>query len=532
MVRVGLWGAFDLEHFGDALGARIARVELGRRIAGLELLTYAPIGYVGRNRYEDRAHPAGPLGAWTEERLDELAGQIDVLVIGSGELRSDWELAPSYGMEPEELERRQVHWFFIEGLAKHEVDVPTAWNAVGIPGDPDRAMAARYRAAMAQRAYVSVRDEASRERLAMAGVDREVFVVPDPGFLIDRAFPREALEHRVGRLRETGAYPPGEALVVQGSEALVEHADVVAEQVLRLCRDRNLTPVLVETGPIHGDDAFADALGSRLETSYRFPADAGADDLTAAIAWSTGFVGSSLHGNVAAAAYDRPGLLLNLAGGTKLPGAGGVLALPERVVSDPAEVADAFERVWSRGSIAARVHDLCSAIDRHFDRLAKLAAGIDDHDEAAPMMPGSTLDDERERYARATRALGRRMAAEQAAFADRERDLEEWIRDQATEIVEKDIRFTKLWRKLHEADRHYNWHKQRADQASVLTDNMQEEIDWLRGLLEQREATIERQRSEIEQLRHGVFGRANALIVRVRRRLFSRSRRDDPGTET
>jgi hypothetical protein len=336
----------------------------------------------------------------------------------------------------------------------------------------------------------------------------------------------------VARLREAGAYPPEDALIVQGSESLVAHADAIAEQVLRLCRDRELTPVLVETGPIHGDGVFADALGSWLETAYRFTADADAQDLAAAIAWSAGFVGSSLHGNVAAAAYDRPGVLLNLAGGSKLPGAGGVLGLPERVVSDPADVADAYERVWSRGSIAARVQDLRAAIDRHFDRLAQLAAGVESPDEAAPVMPGSTLDDERERYARATRALGRRMAAQQAAFDDRERALEEWVRGQATQIVEKDIRFTKLWRRLHEADRHYNWHKRRADQASVLTDKMQEEIDWLKGIVEEREATIERQRAEIEQLRHGVFGRLNALVGRVRRRLFSRSGRDDAGSAT
>jgi hypothetical protein len=532
MVRVGLWGAFDLEHFGDAVAAHIARIELGRRVARLELLTYAPIGYVGRNRYEDRAHPAAPLGAWTEERLDELADQLDVLVIGSGELVYGTELAGGYGMEPDELERRQVHRFFIEGLAKHEVDVPTAWNAVGIPEDPDRATAARYRAALAQRAYVSVRDEASRERLAMAGVDREVFVVPDPGFLIDRAFRRDVLDDHVARLRATDSYPMGDTVVVQGSRALVEHADAIAEQVQRLCRDRDLTAVLVETGPIHGDDAFADALGGRLDARYRLHLEAGAEDLAAAIAWSSGFIGSSLAGNVTAAAYDRPGLLLNVAGGSKLQGAGGVLGLPERVVSDPAEIADAFERVWRRGPIAARVDDLRSAIDRHFDRLAQLASGIESSDAAAPVMPGSTLDDERERYARATRALGQRMAAQEAAFSDREEALEAWIKDQATQIVDKDIRFTKLWRKLHEADRHYNWHKRRADQASVLTDKMQEEIDWLKGIVDEREATIERQRAEIDQLRHGVFGRLNALIVRVRRRLFSRSGRDDAGSAT
>ena len=33
------------------------------------------------------------------------------------------------------------------------------------------------------------------------------------------------------------------------------------------------------------------------------------------------------------------------------------------------------------------------------------------------------------------------------------------------EIVAKGPRFTALWRKIHEADRHYHWHKLRADRA-------------------------------------------------------------------
>ena len=142
------------------------------------------------------------------------------------------------------------------------------------------------------------------------------------------------------------------------------------------------------------------------------------------------------------------------------------------------------------------------------------------------------MDDERERYARAARVLGRRMAEQQAAFVQRERDLEEWLREQATQIVEKDIRFTKLWRKLHEADRHYNWHKRRADQAGVVQDKMREEIDWLKRLVEERDATIERQRRDIRKLSGGLFGRLNWLLIRARRKLFSRSRGGDGGSAT
>ena len=520
MVRIGLWGTFDLENFGDMLFPRIARMELGRRVPRLELRTWSPIGYVGRNRFEGGDEPAAPLGVFGEERLAELARELDVLVIGGGEIvhDRDWELAPHYGLEPQEMTRRQTHRFFVEGLGAREVDVPTAWHAVGIPHDPDGELAARLRGSLAHRAYVSVRDEGSRERLVTAGVDREVLVVPDSAFLIDRLLPLDALQDRVRRLREAGAYPPGEALVVQGSRSLVVNADAVAGQVARLCRDRDLVPVLVETGPIHGDGEFADAIAERLPDALRLPAEAGTEDLVAAIAWSTGFVGSSLHGNIVAAAYDRPSLMLNLAGQAKLQGAGRVLGAPERVVGDPAELADAFERVWAQGSIAARVDDLRRRVDEHFDRLGGLATSIEvDGGRPAPVVEGSTLDDERERYARATRALAARMAAQQAVFADRELDLRSWLDAATRESTEKDIRFTRLWRRLHEGDRHYAWHKDRADEAESLLARTQEEVAWLRGVLQEREELIEGQRPEIDRLQ-GEIDRLQEEIDRLKER--------------
>lgn len=518
MVRMGLWGTFDLENFGDMLFPRIARMELSRRVPRLELRAWSPIGYVGRNRFEGAGEPAESLGTWGEERLDELALELDVLVIGGGEIvhDRDWELAPHYGLAPEEMTRRQTHRFFVEGLGKHEVDVPTAWHAVGIPHDPDREMAARLCGALAHRAYVSVRDEGSRERLVTAGVDREVLVVPDSAFLIDRLLPPDTLEDRVRRLREAGVYPPGEALVLQGNRSLVAQVDAVAEQVARLCRERDLVPVLVETGPIHGDGAFADAIAERLPDALRLPAGAGVEDLVAAIAWSTGFVGSSLHGNIVAAAYDRPGLMLNLAGQAKLEGAGRVLGAPERVLSDPDELAGAFGRVWERGSIAARIDDLRRRVDEHFDRLGELATSIEvDGGRGAPVMEGSTLDDERERYARATRALAARMVAQQAAFADREHDLRAWLEAAMREITEKDIRFTRLWRRLHEGDRHYAYQKKRADEAGSVQAALREEVDWLGGLLEGSERLVEHQRAEIDRLR-GREGWWPCLRERVR----------------
>jgi hypothetical protein len=73
------------------------------------------------------------------------------------------------------------------------------------------------------------------------------------------------------------------------------------------------------------------------------------------------------------------------------------------------------------------------------------------------------------------------MAAMQAAFAERERDLRAYIDAQARELVEKDIRFTRLWRRLHEGDRHYHWHLRRADEAEAANEQLRAEVEWLRS---------------------------------------------------
>jgi polysaccharide pyruvyl transferase WcaK-like protein len=501
MVRIGVWGAFDVEDFGSMLGPRIVRTELAARLPDVELRLRSPIGYVGLNRFED-GEPAAPLGAWSDERISELATEIDVLIIGPGDLAADRDadMGRFYGLEPSELIRRAPHRFFIEGLGKHEVDLPTAWHAVGVPVDPTADMARRLRAALAQRAYVSVRDEASRERLLLAGVEREVLVVPDPLFLVPRIFSRDGLADRVRLLRERAGYPGGDTLLVQGGRSLLDRVDDIADAVSSLCRARGLTPVAVETGPIDGDGEFAAAIVRRLPEAIRMPADSGAHDLAASIAWSAGFVGSSLHGNIVAAAYDRPGLMLNLPGRAKREGAGRLLGMPERVVVDPAEIPAVFGRIQARGTIAARVDDLCARLDEHFGRLAELASSVEVRLDAPPVLPGSTLADERERYALAVHALGARMAEQQAAFADRERDLAEWIKGQAAQIVEKDIRFTKLWRRLHDADRHYAWHKGRADDAEELIERQRAEIEWLGAVADERQREVDQLRADVVRL--------------------------------
>jgi hypothetical protein len=482
MVRIGLWGTFDVEHLGDCMVPRVLGAELARRLPDADLRPASPLGYVGLNRYEDEV-PAAPLGAWSEDRVDELARGIDLLVIGAGSIAhgDDARLAPWYGLPGDRLERNAPSRFLIEGVGKHEVDVPTAWFAVEVEPDATAELEARWRDALAARALVGVRDEPSKAALVAAGVDRPIDVVPDPTLLLPRVLPTAVLSARIDRLRRLGAYPDGEALLVQGGDGELEHVEAFAAAVSSIAAARSLTPVIVEPEPIHGDGRFADALASELPSARRLPADAGVDDVVAAVAWAAGVVGRSRSLHVTAAAYDRPAVLVDLEDAPRFADLASRLGAPERRVTSIHEVADAYEGAIARGSLAEPVARAVGAIDDALDAIAALAATVDVGADDPPVLPSSTLADERERYAIATRALATRMAEAQRAFAERERDLHAYADAVNRELVERDIRFTKLWRRVHEGDRHYHYHKHRADEAELRIAHLEQEVEFLRG---------------------------------------------------
>jgi polysaccharide pyruvyl transferase WcaK-like protein len=430
--RVALWGTFDVDNYGDHLFPRVAAHELRRRLPEAVVDAYSPYGWLHPTGL-DGGRAASPLGPWSPERARRLAASHHLVVVGGGELihLNDPLLAPVYETTADELRRMAPSRFFVEGLGPDlEADCPVVWHGVGVPWAPDGDGARRLRAALAPRPYVTVRDRHSARRLAEAGIDRPVDVVPDSALLVERILPRELLRERLDRLRAGGGYPGPDspALVVQGCGLLLPHLDAVVEATTRwqAARPVPLDVVVVETGPCRGDGVFADALERALETGpvRRLPAGASVEDLAAAIAGAGVFLGSSLHGAITALAYGRPFVLLNLMGEAKLDGFGDLTGLDRFVVHTGAEILPALDRALADPAPPGLLADLEHRIDRHFDRLAELAS------ERAAARPGvgpdpalaadavadhlGRLQDELEASRRRAGAAERELAALQA----------------------------------------------------------------------------------------------------------------------
>lgn len=396
--RIGLWGTFDVEGFGDALAVRIARRELSERLPAAEIMAFAPYGQDHPTRLDD-GEPAAPLGPWSAERVAELADRLDCVVVTGDRLvgRPDADLAGCYGVTENELASRSPSRFFLGGLTPLEHCCPVMWHAVSLAGEPGEAQAVALVEALADRPYVAVSDSASKEWLEAAGVDREIVLLPHPALLAYRLFPSSLIEKRLEYLRVMGWYPAdGPALVVQGDRSLAADVQELAAALETLAAELGAAGIaLLQAEPCRGDQHFADALaGALTRPPYRVPV-VGVEDVAACVAGSAAVVTSSSALAATAMSYGRP----------------------HGPTGDPGRL--------ENGIGPGRLLALQEELDASFDRVATLAddaaAARTGHGDGGPDLDEllATLCSLR----RANQVQGRRLAHERLVLADQVTDL-------------------------------------------------------------------------------------------------------------
>jgi hypothetical protein len=191
------------------------------------------------------------------------------------------------------------------------------------------------------------------------------------------------------------------------------------------------------------DDDIEGLDGTRLPTVGPPPRWT-ALERAAAIAQAAVYVGASPTGSAVASAYGRPS-----------------------VWTGPTEHTPAFAIAVGGGSVAkvierARSHNPGEAAIA--EQLAELDAALD---ELAKLLDASVPAD-----GRTERVLRVRLRDEERAAAQRQQDLADYNASLNNEIVSVGPRYTVLWRKIHAGDRHYNWHRIRADRAEADVDKL------------------------------------------------------------
>nr|WP_241741314.1 polysaccharide pyruvyl transferase family protein [Gemmobacter straminiformis] len=251
-------------------------------------------------------------------------------------------------------------------LAGARRGVPVLWNAPGVPHAFEPREAGFVAAALAASGYVAVRDAASAAFLAPF----QARVVPDTALGLARLWPKAGLAADFRRMVErTGADGAARFLAVHvKARSVAGPVEGLAPLLDAVCAKAGLVPVLIGIGACHGDDVATDRLAAAMTgPRVNLSRPEGLREIAAAIAFSQGYVGASMHGYVTAAAYGVAGVIVGRPKLVKMAGVLAHLGRPQDEVADWAAALALTEGFGPREMPAS----VTTALDAHWRALAE-----------------------------------------------------------------------------------------------------------------------------------------------------------------
>lgn len=279
--RVGIFGTFDVQNYGDLLFPIIAEIELSKRLDAVEVIPFS---------YNAKSLPDWPYKVVSLTELPRMANGLDAILIGGGFIiRFDKFVAPGYGPTEDWIHHPTGYWL-TPALIGAQHGIPVIWNAPGMHcNDIPPWSHPLLSLALQSSAYVAVRDEPSKAALDSFVDDGRVTVVPDTAFALGRYMRNHPAADEARRLREQlGLKKP--YVVIQVTENLKKFTDHIKRFRSQL---PELSFLLLRVGPVlHDHESFID---SELPDTFSLPDWPSPLVIAGLIAASEGVAGHSYH---------------------------------------------------------------------------------------------------------------------------------------------------------------------------------------------------------------------------------------------
>jgi len=309
-LKIGLFGTFEVDNYGDILFPVIFEKEIKKRGIKCQIYLFSPTaGYL---KYDNRP---------VYSVRDDLPNvDLDFYIIGGGDIIR-FDNTPVYSLERLGFPAYYYCWV-IPTLYAVIKNKPIIWNAPGVPFEFSDVQNDLARIVTDASTYVSVRDEFSKRRLKLSGVESEIKVVPDTVFLLAKYLPKEVLKNDFNRIEK-------KLKIERDNPFLAFHTfrwfingeySLVANMLREIKYKYNLQIILLPIRYINNDDnevikQISNACpGEFIYTAYNLHPI----ETAAVISNANFFIGASLHGTITALNYGIPHLSVDTAYTTKL----------------------------------------------------------------------------------------------------------------------------------------------------------------------------------------------------------------------
>jgi hypothetical protein len=328
---IGQLCACDMDNFGDVLYPVIFQKMAERHGVGSALV---PLGIL-----EGAAPCAGGYAIRSiGQALQPDAQKISCLIIGGGDLlRTDVNTVGSHyssifdqssvagfwsGLKQKWLgKKHRVNRFvdqfmgyspiapFILDKANHPQVGAIIYCSSGVPFRFGPEKSAAIRAAFESAAFVYLRDAQSEAKLREIGVTCDLEVAPDLIVALSDFWNRHE-ERRKGLqlLAARGVDTTKEIICCQSQPQNEKQTEELLQQLSALKERTGSQIVLLPIGYCHGDDAFLERLAKKSGGAFFYAGIHCIHGIISAIAASSFFIGTSMHGNITAFSFGIPHL--------------------------------------------------------------------------------------------------------------------------------------------------------------------------------------------------------------------------------
>lgn len=245
--RIGIFGTFDVQNYGDLLFPIIAEMELSQRLENIELI---PFSYYAKSSQD------WPYEVKSLVDLPRMASGLDAILIGGGFIvRFDKFIAPEYEPPVAWIQHPTGYWL-TPALLGAQHGVPVIWNAPGMHcNDIPSWSHPLISLALECSTHIAVRDELSKTALMPFVDPLRVHVMPDTAFSIGRHLKSHtAVDEADAIIDYLGLKTP--YIVIQATQNLERFTDYIKKFRIEL---PNLSFLLLRLGPVLCDhESFID----------------------------------------------------------------------------------------------------------------------------------------------------------------------------------------------------------------------------------------------------------------------------------
>ena len=367
--RIAQIGTFDYENFGDLLFPIVFENKIKKYLDVDKIFLFSPEGGKMPFYTEKEVYPLN--------RLEEMIKKekINAIVIGGGDLiRFDKDVATNYG----NLYYTTYSLWQLPIILANKYGIPIVFNSPGIPFNITCAYKEIAEYLLNSCDYLSVRDNASKDKLKLLNLTQNVSVIPDTILTISDVYNKNDLNIIFEKLKDEFSINYKYVIFQHNSANMTnkQYIELLKEELKKIVDSSSNHILFMPIGYVHNDGKEMLKIFDENNKKMHFiNRKLSPIEMLALISNSNCFIGTSLHGLITTNSYNIPALSINPRHLTKVTG---YLKQIKCLSNDINSVSFVFKKYRNCINKKLDLKESLKQIDEHFEHMAEIILSYGD----------------------------------------------------------------------------------------------------------------------------------------------------------